>query len=320
MILHEMTKALLKKKYHSAKQYQTSKDIKFDLTFDDYMTLWIKNVDALLHLDRAVRKSQEDQTNKTIKLDYCLTWKPGYVRTNAPMNLKTAMIADKETSKKNCRLRKGEHKTERAKTKLRKPKSNTDNMSGPKAAWTEERKAARRAAMSGKKRGPYNKKTNNEEIYMRKGTKHKSETIEILIEKANFRANDESYLEKLRKPKSNTENMKGRKSYDHKAAISASMKGRKRGPYKKKTNDDEMDILKTLISDMVSQMNFFVVENYREKAEEAQSFLDEFYTNNNMDKDKPHWNDDMKILFKLTYGISVDDAVKRKFKCKRLEG
>lgn len=147
MILHENTKELLRKKYQTAKAYQTKRDIQFDLTFEDYTNLWIKNVDAITHLNNAVIYAVTHGINQTIKLEYCLTWKPEYVRTGSPMNMQSAWIRTAEQSKKDCKLHKGEKKSERSKAKLRKPKE----------PWSDERKAARAAAMSGKKRGPYNK-------------------------------------------------------------------------------------------------------------------------------------------------------------------
>lgn len=151
MILHENTIELLKKKFQSAQAYQRKMQVQFDLTFDDYMTLWTKNVDALTHLNNAVIYAVEHRINKTIKLQYCLTWKPEFVRTGSPMNIKTAWIRSAEESKRDCRLKQGEKKTEKAKAKLHKPK----------AGWSEERKAARAAAMRGKKRGSYKKETAN---------------------------------------------------------------------------------------------------------------------------------------------------------------
>ncbi|GBR28996.1 hypothetical protein HKD21_11605 [Gluconobacter cerevisiae] len=145
MILHENTVELLKKKFQSAQAYQRKMNIQFDLTFEDYKKLWIKNVDALTHLNNAVIYAVEHRINKTIKLPYCLTWKPEFVRTGSPMNIKTAWIRSAEESKRDCRLKQGEKKTEKAKAKLRRPK----------APWSEERKANRVAAMKGRKRGSY---------------------------------------------------------------------------------------------------------------------------------------------------------------------
>lgn len=147
MILHKNTQELLKKKFQSAQEYQRKKQVQFDLTFDDYMALWTKNVDALTHLNNAVLHAVAHGTNQTIKLNYCLTWKPLYVRTGSPMNMQTAWIRSAEESKRDCKLRKGEKKSEKARAKLR----------NPKESWSDERKAARAAEMSGKKRGPYNK-------------------------------------------------------------------------------------------------------------------------------------------------------------------
>ncbi|KXV49427.1 hypothetical protein AD945_04290 [Gluconobacter albidus] len=152
MILHENTVELLKKKYQTARAYQTKKEVQFDLSYEDYKALWIKNVDAITHLNNAVIYAVTHGINQTIKLDYCLSWKPLYVRTGAPMNMQTAWIRTAEQSKKDCRLKQGEKKTEKAKSKLHKPK----------AGWSEERKAARAAAMRGKKRGPYNKDNNDD--------------------------------------------------------------------------------------------------------------------------------------------------------------
>ncbi|OUI81688.1 hypothetical protein HK22_02205 [Gluconobacter sp. DsW_056] len=145
MILHENTVKLLKKKFQFAQAYQRKMNIHFDLTFEDYKKLWVKNVDALIHLNNAVLHAVAHGTNQTIKLDYCLTWKPLYVRTGAPMNMQTAWIRSAEESKRDCRLKQGEKKTEKAKAKLRRPK----------APWSEERKANRAAAMKGRKRGSY---------------------------------------------------------------------------------------------------------------------------------------------------------------------
>ena len=141
MILHQNTISLLKKKYLAARAYQRKQNIEFNLTFEHYMTLWIKNVDALTHLNNAVIHAFTHGINQTIKLDYVLTWKPGFVRTGAPMNLKTAWVRSAEDSKKDCKLRKGEKKSERAKAKLRKPKSNTTNMRKPKSQEHKARMA-----------------------------------------------------------------------------------------------------------------------------------------------------------------------------------
>ncbi|WP_406236949.1 hypothetical protein ACF3NX_06455 [Acetobacter orientalis] len=161
LTMRKQIKEYLLSRYNRSKKYQESKGVVFLITEDEYFQLWMKKRIPLQKLerllDRAILKDQPIE----FKTNIVLSWKKDMARLGLPMSIETAGLYTFENSKINCRLRAGEKKTEAAKAKLRKPKSNTENMKGPKEPWSEERKAARAAAMAGKKRGKYNKKETN---------------------------------------------------------------------------------------------------------------------------------------------------------------
>lgn len=153
--MNEAIKAYLLKRYYNSRAYQISRGVEFLITEEQYLALWTRKKAALNRL--------QDQYDRSVLMNYpfepktnlVLSWKKDMIRRGLPMSIETAGLYTVENSKLNCRLRKDEKKSEAAKAKLRKPKSTTENMKGPKAPWSEERKAARAFAMAGRKRGPY---------------------------------------------------------------------------------------------------------------------------------------------------------------------
>ena len=161
LTMREQIKDYLLRRYHNSRAYQISKGVEFQITEDQYLDLWTKKRIPLQKLERLLDRALLKGQSIEFKTNIVLSWKKNMARLGLPMSIETAGLYTFENSKLNCRLRTGEKKSETAKAKLRKPKSNTENMKGPKAPWSEERKAARAAAMTGKKRGKYNKKETN---------------------------------------------------------------------------------------------------------------------------------------------------------------
>lgn len=168
--MNEDIKAYLIGRYTKSRERQLAKGIDFQITEEQYLEMFARKKSALTRLTRQYDAYLLGKTDRPMfKVDICLTWKPGFARTGAAMTIETAGLYTSQNSKVNNRLRAGEKKTDEAKAKLKKPKSNEHKKSigesckgKPKATWSPERKAARAEKMKGRKRGPYNKTTSGD--------------------------------------------------------------------------------------------------------------------------------------------------------------
>ncbi|WP_105405076.1 NUMOD3 domain-containing DNA-binding protein [Neorhizobium sp. T7_12] len=149
---------ILEIKYDASRRYQTSRNkVQFDLTLEEYiglMTPW--------QLAQMEKKLATGNLRKFMGSDfgYVLGWKDKAGKASGIMNAETAVFCNRETSKRNLQLKKGDKQTEAGKAKIAKARTGTKHSAETKAAisktkkgvaLTDEHKAALSVAKKGRK-------------------------------------------------------------------------------------------------------------------------------------------------------------------------
>lgn len=147
-------------KTSTARQKQKGRLV--ELTYPDFLALFTPG--QLMGLEWAIQNDTLRQLQNENSSDaLVLTWRSYEAVTNGQLNSQTAMICSRKASEKTCRMAAGDTHTAQTKARISKtkkgkrnsPKHNANISKATKgvakAAWTPERKAARRALIAAKK-------------------------------------------------------------------------------------------------------------------------------------------------------------------------
>jgi hypothetical protein len=103
-------------RYKRAEDYQTENGIHFDLTFEEYLSLWSPY--RLLKLEEYLRNNEIDRRMRHPLYGWVLSWISKDARKTGVMNKDTARLLNRDDSEKRFFMQRGERHTEEAKAAI----------------------------------------------------------------------------------------------------------------------------------------------------------------------------------------------------------
>jgi hypothetical protein len=103
----------LKRRFENSKVYQAKRGIRFDLSFEDYLSLW--SADKLRQLEKYAAKGNIDRRMGHKEKGWVLSWVSKEARKAGVLNKDTARVLTRKTSEMRFFMQKGERHTAAAK-------------------------------------------------------------------------------------------------------------------------------------------------------------------------------------------------------------
>jgi hypothetical protein len=115
-MMNSNTPAWLYTRYQRAENYQTKNGIHFDLTFEEYLSLWSPY--RLLKLEEYLRNNEIDRRMRHPLYGWVLSWVSKEARKAGVMNKNTARLLNRADSERRFFMQRGERHTEEAKAAI----------------------------------------------------------------------------------------------------------------------------------------------------------------------------------------------------------
>ncbi|TXN78996.1 hypothetical protein [Methylobacterium sp. WL8] len=114
--MHSQTSAWLSAQYEKANKYQTANGISFELTFEDYISLW--SIHRLRKLEELVLNNEIKNFQKNKLYAWVLSWRKKSDKAAGVLNRDTAQILLRWESEKLFYIQKGETQSPDARRKI----------------------------------------------------------------------------------------------------------------------------------------------------------------------------------------------------------